>query len=305
MSASPLCGGNVGALGAANAYNLFVFGNLSLTGADTGGRVAVGGNASFPAWYSIGQNILDSFTAPDNLDVDLSITAGPAGVYNGNAYEGVAGASYANTYNGTATVGGASPLSVANQYNSLLALSNQITQLTANSSVVLNGSTVTLTGTDPTLEVFNLPIADLGGNNAIYLNVKPTATVLINVIGSGSITTSNSGFFYNGSQIIGNSATGYDRILFNFNQATGINFGGTFEGTVLAPKANVTGTTSGQLDGGLIAQSFTGNTEFHDLLFTGTIPTPTPELQTWAMYAIGGGLVLFARTRRLQSVRSK
>jgi choice-of-anchor A domain-containing protein len=297
LIASHVQGATVGALGEANAYNIFVFGNLTLTGADTGGRIAVGNNASFPGYYSIGQNILDSFTAPDNLDVDHSIIAGPAGVYNGNAYEGVAGASYAYTYNGTATIGGASPLNVAGQYNSLSALSTEISQMSSNSNVTVNGSSVTLTGTDPTLEVFSLPIADLGGNNSISLNVNPMATVLINVIGAGPITTSNSGFFYNGNQIIGNSATGYEKILFNFYQATSITFGGTFQGTVLAPNAAVTGG-NGQLDGGLIAQSYSGTIEFHDLLFTGKIPTPTPEPQTWAMVLMGIGLVVLARCRR-------
>jgi len=286
------------ALGVANAYNVFVFNNLTLTGADSGGRVAVGGNASMPGFYSIGQSILDSFTAPNNLtlEVDGSITAGPANVYNGNAYEGTAGASYASMNGGTFTIGGPKPINVAAEQGWLAAYSVQLSQLASNSNVVVNGSNVTLTGTDPTLEVFNLAIANLGGNNSVNINVNPNATVLINVSGA-SVTTSSAGFFLNGTQILGNSATGYQKILFNFYQATSITFGGSFEGTVLATNANVSGS-NGQLDGGLIAKSFTGNTEFHDLLFTGNLPSAVPEPGTWAMIFTGVVCAALARTRR-------
>ncbi len=287
-----------GALGVANAYNVFVFNNLSITGADTGGRIAVGGTASFPNYYSIGQHIIDTFSAPnnDNLVVDASIASGPANVFNGNAYEGVAGASTAAMNGGTLKVGGGSPISVAAQAVSLRAYATQLSQLTANSTVSVSGSSVTLTGTDSKLEVFSLPIADLGGTFNLNINVNPLATILINVLGT-SVTTSNSGFFLNGTQVIGDSALGYQKILFNFYQATNINFGGTFQGTVLAPNADITGS-NGQVDGGLIAKSFTGSSEFHDLLFTGTLPAQTPEPGTWVMFMLGAGCVGLTRFKR-------
>ncbi len=293
------------ALGVANAYNVFVSGNLTLTGADTGGRVAAGGNASFPGYYSVGQAILDSFTAPSNdtLDVDMSITAGPAGVYNGNAYEGVAGASYASVQSGySAKVGGASPIGVAGQVATLNTYSAQLAKQTANSTVTANGpggpNSFLLTGTDPTLEIFTLPIADL--TDSLYFKVNPTATVLINVTGTGPVTTTNTGtFYYQGGsyqQFVGNTATMWENVLFNFSQATSITFGGSFVGTVLAANADVTGA-NGQLDGGLIAKSFNGSTEFHDLLFTGTLPpmTAAPEPGTWVMLILGTGLMALSR----------
>jgi choice-of-anchor A domain-containing protein/uncharacterized protein (TIGR03382 family) len=287
-------------LGVANAYNIFVFNNLSVTGADTGGRIAVGGTASFPGYYSVGDAILDSFTAPDNnvLDVDNSISAGPAGVYNGNAYVGKSPTSTAVTYNGTSTNVGGDPINFSSQAAFLTNYATQLSLLSANSTVNNNGyGTITLTGTDPTLEIFDLPIADLGGTNSLDINVNSSATVLINVIGA-SVTTSNSGFFLNGTQNLGNTATGYEKILFNFYQATGITFGGTFQGTVLAPHANVTGG-NGQLDGGLIAQSYAGNNEFHDLLFNGTLPAyvaPVPEPAPFVL--CGAGLVFVGLLRR-------
>jgi len=121
----------------------------------------------------------------------MSITAGPAGVYNGNAYQGVAGASYASVQNGyTATVGGVSPIGVAAQVNTLKTYATQLAALASNSTVTANGpggpNSYLLTGTDPTLEVFSLPIADLAG--PLYFNVRAGATVLVNVVGSGPVT---------------------------------------------------------------------------------------------------------------------
>jgi choice-of-anchor A domain-containing protein len=198
---------------------------------------------------------------------------------------------------GQLTTGGADPINFASQFSFLTAYATQLGQLTANSTVNNNGyGTITLTGTDPTLEIFDLPIADLGGSNALDINVNASATVLINVMGI-SVTTSNSGFFLNGTQNIGNGATGYEHILFNFYQATSINFGGTFQGTVLAPNASVTGG-GGQIDGGLIAQSYSGNLEFHDLLFNGSLPAPVPEPSPLILCGIGLLLVGLGRYRR-------
>jgi len=287
-------------LGVANAYNVFVEGSFTATGADTGGRIAVGGTASFPGYYSVGDAILDTFTAPDNntLDVNSNISTGPAQVYYGNNTNSIAGNAYQAALGkstavmmggGQLVTGGADPINFTAQFSFLSAYATQLSQLTANSTVSNNGyGTITLTGTDPTLEVFDLPIADLGGSNALAINVNSSATVLINVIGS-SLITSNSGFFLNGTQIIGNSATGYEHVLFNFYQATSIQFGGTFQGTVLAPNA-VTSGGGGQMDGGLIARSYSGNIEFHDLLFNGNLPAVVPEPSPFLL--CGAGLIL-------------
>lgn len=213
------------ALGVANDYNIFVFNNLTVTGSDSGGRIAVGGTASFDqAWYSVGDAVLHSFSAPDNetLDVADTISTGPAQIYAGHAYLASGSPSDVSLVDGgTLTEGGTNPVNVAGQYSFLNSYATQLSQLSANSTV----------------------------NNSLWFDVSATATVLINVIGT-SITTSDCGFFWNGAQITGNSATEYQNVLFNFYQATSIDLTGTFQGTVLAPNAAVTGG-DGQLDGGL------------------------------------------------------
>ena len=65
--------------GVANAYNVFVFGNMSLSNTDAEGRVAVGGNAVLSN-YGIGASILP--LPPANTDAsfvvggDLNVSAG-------------------------------------------------------------------------------------------------------------------------------------------------------------------------------------------------------------------------------------
>src|SRR5205809_294679 len=75
-------------LGTASPYNVFVFNSFSETGADTGGRLAVGTNATFTGTYAVAQGIIDAYVAPgnDSLVVNGQITAGIANVIQGNAY---------------------------------------------------------------------------------------------------------------------------------------------------------------------------------------------------------------------------
>ena len=310
------------ALGVANDYNVFVAGNFTETGSDSGGRIAAGGNAYFTnSYYSVGWDLIDPFTAPSNdtLVVGGSIVQGPAQVYyatnannsgaGGNAWEGstgVSGVSFAGS-GGSLTVGGAAPFSFASQFSFLTAYATQLSQLTANGTVTGTGA-FTLTGTSPTLDIFDLPIADLGGSNSLDFSVPSSATILINVIGGdgSTLTTSTSGFFWNGTQELAPYAAPYENVLFNFYQATSINFAGSFEGTVLAPKATVTGTGSGQLDGGLIALSFNGDTEFHDYLFTGShLPAYVPPVAEPTSFLLCGIALLVVGSLRRSLFQAK
>ena len=297
------------ALGVANAYNVFVFNNFSETGADTGGRIAAGGTVSFNGTYAVTQSLLDTFVPPlnDALVIDSNIISGNANLFHGNAYLGALPKSVYMVGGGSVTVGGGvagspigagtSAVGVAAQAPSLIATSTQLSQLTANGTVANNGyGTINLNGTDPTLDVFDLNISTLA-SGTFNLNDPSTATVIINVIGA-SVTTTNWGMYINGQGVNGDSTTGATKVLWNFYQATSLTFGGGFLGTVLAPNADVIGTNGQQLDGGLIAKSFSGSTEFHDLLFTGTLPptSTTPEPAPFAL--CGGALVLAGLVKR-------
>ena len=291
-------------LGAASPYNVFVFGDFTETGADTGGRLAVGGNASFANYYAVSQSVKDLLSAPNNdyLVVDGNILAGPVNLDAGNAYVGGTGGSFVQfPGGGHLTSGGPSPIGtspnvgVAAQAGYYTSYSNQLSQLAANGTVNNNGfGTITLTGTDPNLDVFTIAFALLGGNNSININDPVGATVLINVVGTSGSTTGAS-IKVNNNGANGDSTTAdAQKVLFNFYQATSLTFGGSVIGSVLAPNANVTGS-NGQLDGALIAKNYTGTTEFHDLVFNGSLPSPVPEPGTWAMFLLGLGLLAASR----------
>jgi len=108
----------------------------------------------------------------------------------------------------------------------------------------------------------------------------------------------------NGFQAIANNDNlGATNILWNFYEATSINFGSMrVNGSVLAPYAHVTGGNN--FDGALAAKSFSGAVEVHDELFNWTpplTPPPTstvPESSSLLLLLMGLGLISLARLRR-------
>ena len=107
---------------------------------------------------------------------------------------------------------------------------------------------------------------------------------------------------FNGGSI---NITGTDtrNVIFNFGSATSLTLSSIgFNGTILAPLADITGTY-GNVNGQVIANSLAGTTELHDYLFSGTLParsdiSKTPEPATWAMLFGGLALVGLARRRK-------
>jgi choice-of-anchor A domain-containing protein len=117
---------------------------------------------------------------------------------------------------------------------------------------------------------------------------------VINVPGTSDSTT-NYGIYINGSGADGDSTTTEaNDVLFNYYQATALT---TYSvvGSVLAPYAAVTGE-NGQIDGNLIADSFSGPTELHNFGFEGTLPNAAPEPMSG--FLIGAGLIALGLARR-------
>lgn len=90
---------------------------------------------------------------------------------------------------------------------------------------------MTRSGTNSSLEILDTTDSEL--NEGINFDVTNGATILVNVSGTSIATgTGNWGESWNGTQTIGNSATMYENVIFNFYQAAGVTLEGTFQGTL-------------------------------------------------------------------------
>ncbi|MBV8804487.1 MAG: choice-of-anchor A family protein, partial [Sinobacteraceae bacterium] len=84
-------------------------------------------------------------------------------------------------------------------------------------------------------------------------------------------------------------------VLYNFISASTVSLPGSKDpkGSILAPNASVTGGF-GAMSGQLIADSYSGNTQFDNVQFTGVLPVPVPA----ALWLLASGLIGLGRTLR-------
>lgn len=135
-----------------------------------------------------------------------------------------------------------------------------------------------LTGIDETLNIFRFDSTNIYGTglalnqlNGINIIAPAGSTILITVDGPNILYGSYQ-IFRNG---IAASRADACKILWNHPDAlTWSNSTTAIYGSVLAPFAAAT-TTFSQINGNIVFESFTGNAESHNELFTGELPEPT------------------------------
>ena len=269
----PAGGAHAGSVDVSQAlgdFNAVIFGD-STTPSDIEGAAVIGGNFAGATMY---------FNPPASLPAGfgaLTVYGSTSGSINlndgGSAFVGGTKGATINFNGGGGYLATPPGATIGDFQSAFVSLSATLSALTANSL---------------------LPVAN---NNEIItaipsysLNLNGAKTVIFNVSGT-SIT-------FNGNNQSGTA--GADKVIWNFYQANAVTLGTQLAGTALAVNANV--TNGNQIDGDLIAQSFTGNGELHDYGFTGLLPNDpvggVPEISTWAMALIGlAALGLVGRRR--------
>lgn len=266
--------------GLANDYNVFVFGDMSMSNTDAEGRVAVGGNATLSN-YGVGASITPLPPANTDpsfvIDGNVNVTAGSNASGNTvvNPSSTIINYTMGNP-NGLLITG--TPIDFAEAERYLKCASNFWGTLVPNGigDVVFNQ--LNLIGTDGTLNIFALDSGNLYGTgislaqlNGINIIAPLGSTILINVVGT-AIQYGSYQIFRNGTAATRENAR---RILWNFPQAlTWSNSTTAIYGSVLAPFA-AANTTFSQINGNIIFDRFSGNAESHNELFIGELPEAT------------------------------
>jgi len=264
-------------VGPAAGYNVFIFGagNFTSQNTDTMGDLAAGGNVSLMN-YSVAQGIAGNAAQnpnPARLVVGGKLTAQNGGVgsnQNGAIYYGSSTPALTSFTARGGEFGNQTLVSFSSAASLYAAYSGQLGTLSPNGSTSFNGSgnTLSFTGSAAGLNVFTVTGATLSSSNTIDISAPTGSTVLINVTGASAT-------FQNGS-VMETGITGAS-VLYNFITATSVDLAGSKDpmGSILAPDAGVVGGY-GSMYGQLIAGSYSGNTQFNNGSFSGTLPAPVP-----------------------------
>jgi choice-of-anchor A domain-containing protein len=281
-----------------DGFNVTVFNNFSSQYSDLQGTLAVGKNLTLTG-YALNQSAPHPNTTGGGFD---TVVGGSLffqyGAMYGPVSAGAATVSGASICAGCVSTGGASPLNFAQLETSLRNENSFLYSLSSTGTVSQPYSTLTLNGSGTAgLEVFSISSSQLSSNSGIAIaGVSSTATILINVLDSGShlATTSSSGFSINGQQV-----QNAPNVVFNFaSTITNISITNSFYSSLLAPNAGVSGSY-GAFNGDLVAANYSGNNQFNLDPFTGAIPIPptsAPEpgtLGTLILTALSGAACLF------------
>jgi choice-of-anchor A domain-containing protein len=283
-------------------YNLILSGDLNVSGGSghIEGKSFIGGNVVNESVFSqkIAKNSTDdtvkvvgNFASNNSMHVEAGYVAyqgtftGPTNICNGNGF-GQSGCLKQVT-DGSLTLEKASILnqlqSDAGYYGGLS--SSNDTAITGD----MNNKTFVYSGAATDLAVFNISASSLTNINW-NLDLGAAINVLINVTGA-NVNTGNA--HVNGFQNHSNN------VLWNFTDATSLQFGDSWYGSILALDAII--NTNSNLNGAIAAKSYVGNGEIHDYHWGYTPPTPpvihVPEPSSLWLGLLGLGLVSVRRLR--------
>ena len=190
------------------------------------------------------------------------------------------------------------PFVFRDEFEDLKLLSATWAGLAPNGTDTLNGDQLTLAGPAPGTPspkqiVFEVDAADLSRARLIYINVTGNLPVVVNVVGTTSVTINLDDMAPTGVTAA--------KLMWNFPRIGQLDFrrGVAWDGTILAPLANVTATGGPQLYGTLIAAAVSpvnpstpSYINAYNLIpFTGCLPVASKTLAALCVNP-GGNLAL-------------
>lgn len=257
------------------AYGLVVAGNANLNSSSVTGNVFVGGDFDY-----------NNPTIYGNVQTNGNLTITNPGSVSGSL---TYGKSYtAPTWFKSGTQGTAPlPYDFASAHTNLSNLSDSLAVATNTATLTNYYNTFTWNATSSGLNVATISTADLAKSTSFTINVGSSASaVVLNIVGS-------SASWSNGLTINGDAT----KVIYNFTDASAVQFSNmAVWGSVLAPDSAVT-LNGGQIDGQLIADSYTGSGQINTYNFTGNLPAATPEPGT---ILFGLGLAGMAIRKRIK-----
>ena len=256
--------------------NVYVIKDASPSGADTEGKLYVGGNLTTNG-YSVGAKATGDCTKY-SLVVGGNVSLTGGSFRAGKAvYAGTSGTASATNFDcGGLTRG--KPIDFPALEAEVEDLSLKLSQLpVTDCTVTVSGSNVTITAKNKVFSVCNLDasllptaggVAQLAG---VTMTFPAGSSVAVNVSGT-AINWAGAAVCLNGQ--CADSAQA-NSVVWNLYEATSLTASGiAIEGSVLAPLATLDGS-GGHIAGQLIVKYLKGGLEYHPYMFNGCITWPT------------------------------
>lgn len=270
----------------AGNFQLNSGGSVYIGGANTGNLTTTGGSAS----VSINGNNSGYLTVNGGGTVRITGNAG-SGTLNGGSLEYTGSMGSWNLNNATATQVSSLSLSsslpnFASTFEApLTALSSQLSAMTANSTVLVNGNTITLNAQPGTngVAVLDLSTSQLTANSNVSVALNGATSLIVNLTVAGC--SSNCSYTFPNNVTFLNPTTYADSVLWNITDVSNLSFTNEFGGSILAADATVMNSSS--IDGTLVALNYDGSGELHAYPFNG-IPMPEPSSIAVLAAAIAG-----------------
>jgi len=243
-------------------FNAIIYGNAS-TQSDIEGAAVIGGNFSGATINSAPPASLPSTFG--TLTVYGKTSGNSINMNNaGSAYVGGTKGAKIN-FNGGGSYLGAPDATISEFETEFNGLSTSLSKLSATGALptTTNNEIITATPNKNGIAVFDITAAQLDSIPSYKINLNGASTVIFNV--DATDTSGNVSFNANDES----GVTGADNIIWNFYNATKVSLGTQIAGTVLAVQATV--SNSNQIDGDLIANSWTGGGELHNYGFEGVL----------------------------------